>query len=629
MWNKLNKGLENVITIASGEEPSYSLQARKRSTTSNFRDVKRGGVSDDFISNEIPQPSKFFSGNTHSRVLPPPPAQKHPDDSDKGGFTLDRGAKKVKTKSYSLDHQQASYPTQNPKQIIPKQHKQKVAPKSNQARVQSTSKLPSYTKYAQKPTTYNYYDDDDNVLSRFLNKIPSPGVLIPSFFKNGRDDDDRGYLSLSKISNKADGWDITDDDVSPSFFSKMVPFRKKKSSQSIVSLRKPFTVSKSGANDVIDPVVNNLLQKKKSLLSKTAEKECNMCGNIRAAMDVIALSLGFISTLQFMEFMSSCLADSSGTTNLHDIINSIIDAIGRSIESWFPFTLIACFLTIFTNHVVFYPKIRYLAHSESSLAYSATVYSQLWLRMFDSAPVDESLNDLLAYQAEKEVYQSVAIRRLFVFVAVILVSMAVATISVIRPLLQAFLSGIMQLFDLNSLRVWPISYNDVISDLQRTWQPIWQTLQSLCRGQLIKILDQPFDMIAPACLYLVLLAAVLMPNVERKLTHLVASRPVPEDVAIDDTEPTLSVDTVAAIGSSSANRLQVCSNASSQSILDRWRLMQPATETKVWQRLIRYYMRRTSIRKMLYIIISTAAFSIPFVANYYIPTSRATSRNGE
>ena len=632
--DKLNKGLENVITIASGEAPPNSYgrpDSQRRRGQQNIHAVKRGGVADDLSHNKMSPSSNAYTGNIQGRKIPPPPppSNKHSTSTDRGA--VGDNSRKMATQAFASKSDRSIQSFYQHKQPVHDQVERTMPPNYVSNRVPTASKIKTGKKYSQQFQNRSSYEYDDGrgIVSKFFSSLPSPSMLVPSFLKTGRNDYERGYLSLSKISSKADGWDINEDDnSSSSILSKLMPFCKKKSTKSSSPQRKPYAVSRE--SDVIDPFVNQLLQKNKSLLSIEAEKRCRTYGNIRAAMDIVAFSFAFASCSQLMTYLSSRLTEfSSEPFNFYDIANPIIKAIRESLDSWAPINFGVFILMIFTNHIIFFPKIRRLAIDESSSIYSAASYSQLWLRILGLTTVDESLNELIANQAGKEVYQSIAIRRIFVFVAVVLLSMAVVTISVIRPLLQAIVSGFIRVPQLRSLRVWPISSHDLIVDLHRIWLPVWITLQSLINDQVVAILERPFEIVAPTCLYLVLLAATCMPSVERKITHLVSAKPIPEDVSVDELEPVLSAETLTAIGSSSANRLQVQSHASSSAILDRWRLMQPVTDTRLWQRLNRYHSQRIMLRKLFYMVISTGALSIPFIVNFYLPSSSVISSKGK
>jgi len=187
---------------------------------------------------------------------------------------------------------------------------------------------------------------------------------------------------------------------------------------------------------------------------------------------------------------------------------------------------------------------------------------------------------------------------------------------------NALLTGIVQIPMFSSLRIWPIPLQLLLSELKETWEPLWATLQSLFRDQLSIILKKPLDIVAPTCLYVVLAAAAWMPGVEKSITKRFTSKPLPKDVVDDDTEPVLETETVAALGSSSASRLQLQSQAGIAQILDRWQLMQSTTDMTVGERLNKFNSRKVSIRRGCYFIASLVTLSLPFLAHLYLPVSR-------
>jgi len=474
----------------------------------------------------------------------------------------------------------------------------------------------------QQPAYNRASEDDKGILTKMFSGLPSPGAMLASL--KPRRADSSGFLSISRISNKAESWEgfESEEVASSRGLSRFFPARRARRSISVN--KKRGRLSSSPSSDAVSPLVSELIEKERCLVSDGAKAKCRAIGSRQAILDIIALYLLIMTCSQILPYFPAEINDVVYPQKIFITYSSIV----QSMDSWAPFMIIASILTMFTNHVVHAPKLRSIAFDEATTVCSSVTISQLWLRLVSSSPLDMDLNDILARHSIKDIYALASVKRLWYFVGIVLCTAAIKKVSMIKPIAIAIISSFEDVVRMKSLRA-PYSLEEIVAELVDIFAPLWQNLKNIVQNELLGAISNPVALAIPFSFVLALLIIAWMPTVEKNIAKNLATRPLPDDVTIDDNELTLSIGTVSDLGSSSASRLQLQSQAGIENVLERWNLMEPAAELNIWQKLLRFHSFTIFLRRCAYHIVAALIVGFPLIAKLYLSLSNYVSFEGK
>ena len=603
IWETIGNGLENVISVASGEVSENSN--RQHRSVNSFSSV--GGM-DPRDPSLRPDRRNEYQMNRNAPSM----------NRSVGNAFEKNGGYRNNASTGKIDRQ----PSSDRRHIQRNERMSQSPTHQRKSEVPYRPPPPSRHNRNQQAAYNSASEDDRGILTKMFSGLPSPGAMLASL--KPRRADSSGYLSVSRISNKADGWEgfESEEVASSRGLSRFFPVRKAR--RAINFNRKRGRLPSSTSSDAVSPLVSELIEKERCLLSDGAKAKCSAIGSRQAILDIIALYLLIMTCSQILPYFPAEISDVAYPQNMFITYSSIV----QSMDSWAPFTIIASILTMFTNHVIHAPKLRSIALDEATTVCSSVTISQLWLRLVSSSPLDMDLNDILARHSIKDIYALASVKRLSYFVGIVLCTAAIKKVSMIKPIVFAIISSFENVVKMKSLRA-PYSLEEIVTELADIFAPLWQNLKYIVQNEFKGAISNPIALAIPFSFVFALVIAAWMPTVEKNIAKNLATRPLPDDVTIDDNEPTLSIGTVSDLGSSSASRLQLQSQAGIENVLERWNLMEPAAELNIWQKLLRFHSFTIFLRRCAYHIVAALIVGFPLIAKFYLSLSNDVSFEGK
>jgi hypothetical protein len=366
-----------------------------------------------------------------------------------------------------------------------------------------------------------YEIEDKSWRSRLLKlippvpRIPSPGRLL----RFGKSSTSYHYASL-------DAWDDVDDDKSRrgGFFGL---FRGKSKDESIASQTHRPSTHKGG--DALAPPLTSIMArcnngKTTSLLSTADEKQCRSMGRYQAGFDIVFVMFLLLGMQQIADLGTVALP-----TSLDDLASTTLPLVATmlrdALQTWAPFSLGYAYLARASKKALFGTRVDALASSVGTAVQDESQYAQLYLRLAAALPMDTKLPGKLYEAAASQVQTLVSSTQLNTFVALVLSSLVLMTVSLVRPIFVAIATGFTQLVLLKEWRSWPIAWNALGGAIKEVFQSLYLSSESLIARGLTSFLDNPMQFAVHLSIAGSLLVAALIPNLPSNWQSL--EHPVP------------------------------------------------------------------------------------------------------
>jgi ABC-type multidrug transport system fused ATPase/permease subunit len=487
--------------------------------------------------------------------------------------------------------------------------------KFNNARASSTSQSPPSTRPARP-----FVDDDEpsSLFTKFVSILP-PLPHLPTFSRLiGRGSGSYKVYTDSTL----DAWKKDDEESSgrkQPVWTRM--FRRKSSAiPSHVITTGSREASKHSSSTT--PPITELLARSKHgnatcLLSDQDFRKSRALGKSRAVMDVVCLGFLLLGVRESLPSAVKVTVPHSVSDLFEIALPELRQALGSSLETWAPFGFVAAFLALQTNSLLYGSSIRSVASSVGSMVQSATEYSQLYLRLIASLPVDKHIPDRMYRAASSQFVGVAAAARLRSFVLMVLSVVVVMTVSMVRPVVVAILVALTEMVTLEQWRHYPLPWSEIGSSMKNIILPLGDKVRDLIAGELGKVIDEPLKLVFICSVFLAVLAMTTLPVVEqRRAVPLV----VPSDEEDEDEAAAFafgSTESISKLGSSSASRLGLLAESGApEAIVERWRAMLPETKPEH-----RRPSMQSTLRLVGYGALTAMIASLPLVLHHILGMS--------
>jgi ABC-type multidrug transport system fused ATPase/permease subunit len=409
---------------------------------------------------------------------------------------------------------------------------------------------PSTSQPTRRP--YEDFDDDDDEDSSFGGKIKAAlgSVPLPRMPKFSRSDDfmfDDGSWSDDESSEKSGGL-----------------FRRTKPSPSIATSRS----STAGGNRMVSgnaavprPVIS-LLEKRDTLLSPSTTRKCKSIGRYQATLDAMQLVFVLLALREIVPLFLNELSSFDSTVTLQKKLRTVtLSTIFSAVEGWAPYAIAAAFLVSLSNSSWIQPLLTGTATEAASQSASDEVYSQLYLRLISSLPMQSFSSDALRKATKDQAFYVSSLARLRFFVTIAVTVVIVSTVAVLRPAGTAVISAAIQLWQpsIDIVKSSPIDWSLLWDVVKRAGLDLAGDLHKLFNAELALIRQEPLRVAVVVSLIGTMMALSYLPTLETRRKPAAAGDNIADDV--DGSEEKDSVLSLwSNIGSSSSSRLGIISS---------------------------------------------------------------------
>lgn len=424
---------------------------------------------------------------------------------------------------------------------------------------------------AQAPRRKSYADDEDDkpsLLSRTIGAIPIPSLGKLFRFRRGKVYNN--YASL-------DAWDAADEDSKQSSGGFLGIFhRKDKGGRSPTPRRTAGEVKKTGNAGTLPQPVQSLLErsdkgKTGSLLSPADKKLIGGIGKSRAMLDGFSFAM-FIWGIRELNGLESVPFPAGFSEFASITLPNLFICILTSGDTWAPIALIAAFLTVWANSLLFEGHVQRIAANVAKSVQDETSYARLFLRLVASTPIDAGLPAKLFKAARLQVSAQAELSRLRSFVTYAITAIILTTVDFIRPLLMSILTSVIGLVSLPELRTWPIPFSKLMTESRAIFSVVGREVSAVIGGELKGAGHHPMEAAFKASILAALLAVAFLPALEKRRKFAPN-----DDVEEENTEEVSRrmAEQISDLGASSAGRLALLSkNGGIEGTMERWRLIQ-------------------------------------------------------
>jgi ABC-type multidrug transport system fused ATPase/permease subunit len=398
-------------------------------------------------------------------------------------------------------------------------------------------------------------------LARLLPPIPRLSELNLNPFRN------RAYEDYSSAT--LDAW-RDEDEESRKQRGLRTFFRRRSGEEKEISLH-----SKIHKDDVLTPSLSDLMDRCQngrsvSLLTRADEKSCRSLGRTLAFLDVVKLAslLVIVRQISFIDINFS--------RSLDDLVSNVIPGLVEGfVDSWVPFTVVAAVLAAKTADLIRSSQLTsFLDMLEQSVGEEAS-YASLFLRVVSSSSLAKDTPDQVRTAARFQAIAKVERSRLRFFVTALLASLILKTVTVLTPLIAA---GIHCLAQIAGNPLWRHVANEwraLLSDSSFAVTEFFSLAVAMIRQEFVRISGDPVKIFHEATIFLALLSLAGFPSIEtRRKVAPVAGMDEEEEISEAHARFT---EHVYDLGGSSASRLDILANGRAiESLLERWKFMQPS-----------------------------------------------------
>jgi ABC-type multidrug transport system fused ATPase/permease subunit len=313
--------------------------------------------------------------------------------------------------------------------------------------------------------------------------------------------------------------------------------------------------------------------KSTTLLSPSEARKCRRIGFIKAILDTTSMFLVFFSVQEFLSLPDNLFQKAQISA---DTIVSVMAATTVQMsQGWGFYALTAAILTSVSNYVFLDHPVEALKASVGNTVRSASRYSQLYMRLVAGIPVENHVPNRMQLAAQAQVMQLIQLSRLHSFVTLILLTFALMSLSVVRPIIFAILGSLFQCFTIPELTSWPVPWSMVFTIWKEVIVSLGGTIKDLFELQFSSFVKSPVAFTFQISFFATLLAAAYLPTLasHEKVRTLVNDEIDNEDVTASAFG---SVTTLSNLGVSSASRLALLSKSGAlEGTLERWRATLP------------------------------------------------------
>jgi ABC-type multidrug transport system fused ATPase/permease subunit len=480
-----------------------------------------------------------------------------------------------------------------------------------------------------QPTRRPYENFDDEEDSSFGGKIKAAlgSVPLPRMPKFSRSDDfmfDDGSWSDDESSEKSGGL-----------------FRRTKPSPSIAASRS----SSAGGNRMVSgnaavprPVVS-LLEKRDTLLSPSTTRKCKSIGRYQAALDSIQLVFVLLALREIVPLFLNELSSFDSTVTLQKKMRTVtLSTIFSAIEGWAPYAIAAAFLVSLSNSSWIQPMLTGTATEAASQSASDEVYSQLYLRLISSLPMQSFSSDALRKATKDQALYVSSLARLRFFVTIAVTVVIVSTVAVLRPAGTAVISAAIQLWQpsIDIVKSSPIDWSLLWDVVKRAGLDLAGDLHKLFNAELALIRQEPLRVAVVVSLIGTMMAVSYLPALEKRRKPAAGANIANDVDGSEEKDSVLSL--WSNIGSSSSSRLGILSSplgvegalqqfsklrpdqASHAGIVGPSRHSELLKQKRRRRRESAVYLMacRSLLRNALYFLSSSILLSIPLIAYFCV-----------
>jgi ABC-type multidrug transport system fused ATPase/permease subunit len=307
-----------------------------------------------------------------------------------------------------------------------------------------------------------------------------------------------------------------------------------------------------------------------SLLTRVDEKSCRSLGRTLAFLDVVKLA----SLLVIVRHASSIDINVSGS--LEDVVRNAIPGLIESlVDSWVPFAVAAALLSATSENLIRSSQRKaFLDTLEQSVEEEAS-YASLFLRIMYSSSLPKDTPHQVRTAARLQAIAKVERSRLRLLVTCLLASLILTTIAILKPLVAAGIQCIAQVIGNPTWRHVSKEWRALLSDSSLAVMEFLSLTVAIIRHELDRIAGDSWKVIHEGVIFLALLALAWFPAIEmRRNVALVDG--MDEEEVITEAHARFT-EHVSDLGGSSASRLDILSNGRAiESLLERWKFMQPS-----------------------------------------------------
>lgn len=398
-----------------------------------------------------------------------------------------------------------------------------------------------------------YYDDDDD--SSLGQKVKSVlGACIPRFPK---------LLRRSDVSNDDGSWSDDEANEGTSRGGIFSVFSRRKDVRMTSSSSRTRLSTTSGRSPLVPRPVQSLLEKRETLLSAASARKCTSIGRSQAMLDVGQLALVVYMLHEIVPiFFRELPSIGNAETFQGGMRLAVISTILSTLDGWVPYALAAAFLLSVSNKVWLQPALEAAYAEAASENASDAAYTQLYLRLIASIPIQTSFSsEIMKETAKYQALQFGSSARLRSFVMISVLYILLSTVAVLRPAVVAVASAMTDAIQLNAWREAPIDATIVLEGLKNIVKSLGYSLYTLVATEMEVIRHQPLRVAMIGSLLVALISVSYLPSLEKRRKRLLLTRAGIDgnnaaDEDMDDTITSLWSN----LGSSSATRLGLLSS---------------------------------------------------------------------
>ena len=431
-----------------------------------------------------------------------------------------------------------------PKSYSPEQTK---TPQFERRRPSVPSSFPQTTSAPVARRRYDDFDDyDDSTIGSkikgVLGSVPIP--RIPKFSRSSSDYDDGTWS----------------DDETGEGFGGLFRSRSKPASKNIAPRASIGNRRSSIKTANIPRPVSSLLEKRETLLSPSSASKCRSIGRSQASMDAVQLTFVLLAMKEIVPLFLSEIASLDPTQTLQKKTRTaVLSTIFSALEGWAPYAITAAFLVSMSNSAWIQPTLNTAANEAALESASDAAYSQLYLRLISSLPMQSFSSDALRKATKDQVFYLTSLARLRFFVTISITVVVLSTVAVLRPAGKAIIFTVIQLWKptLEALQASPIDWETVLDIAKKAGLDLVNDLHKIFLAEFSAVQQEPLRVAVVVSLIGTMLAVSFLPTLENRRKSAAGTPGL-------DTEENEGGDSVRSlwsnIGSSSSSRLGILSS---------------------------------------------------------------------
>lgn len=601
---------------AGGTPPQRRQQLPQQRMGTPTRGPVKGSSGEDYA----PPMSELYSFDrevTTDNVAPSMGADDDTDSDIEEDDEFEQHQQQSQSGSTPLPFSSGAAPKQYPSEPSRTSQFESRRPSVPSSFPQASSTQPPRRRYDD----FDDYDDSSigSKIKGVLGSVPIP--RIPKFSRSSMGYDD-GSWSDDESSEASGGL-----------------FRRPKPSSNVVAPRNVRNRRTSVNSAHIPRPVSSLLEKRETLLSPSSRSKCKSIGRSQASLDAIQLSFVLFTVREVVPLLLSEIASVDPTQTLQKKVRTAtLSTIFSALEGWAPYSIAAAFLVSMSNSAWIQPTLNAVAKEAGSESASDAAYSQLYLRLISSLPMQSFSSGALRKATKDQVFYLASLARLRSFVTIAVTVVILSTVAVLRPAGTAIVSAVVQLWGplLDVVKNSPIEWALLWDIVKRAGLDLASNLHTLFQTEFDLIQQQPLRVAVVVSLIATMMAVSHLPTLEKRRKAAAGGA---HELDADDNEGGDSIRSLwSNIGSSSSSRLGILSQplgvegalqqftklrpdqASAAGILCPLRNSKLLTQKRRRSRETSAYLIacQSLLRNAMYFVSSSLLLSIPLIVYYCV-----------